>query len=798
MDEENYNENYDLEEIMAEFRGVEPPDPGEAGSEGPAFPEDLPNRLLEPSAPPEAGWQGEDHGGRLVLKSISDAFAAGEVEPGGIGVPGAQYDAGGQDYPSEDAPEQAWPDMPSEPEPPPVTGRAAGQRPSEQNPPPAGQNPPPVAKDALPEPETGEPEALRGIPGLLRRRFRARDVEVKTVEDRNDAEYAAADAAEGGEEEPPQEEPPPKERKLSVLMALMALVALRRERRARGEAKKPTEETAAEPEEVPELAPKRAARVYGSQMGSLRLRGQVSAAVCLVMLYLSFAFYSEVLPLTGALANGTRAISMLLVILEATVVVIGLDVFTGGVLAIFRRRMGAESLVSVSCIFSLLDGVLLAYLDKPEYGLPFCAVSALSMCFAVWGAYYTCKGRRSGFRVLASARTVYTVTAERGLTEKNLSLLKSQGETKGFIRRTEEADPGEYAYGAVTPFLLIASVVLGLLSSLLRGQASAALHCISILAAVSATFSCTLCFSAPFSAIAQRLSQSGAAIAGWSGLREVGNCRYVVVTDGDVFPRGTVEIEKVRILEGAFTDKVISYSGSVIAASGSSLAEPFTDLIRRNGYTIRPVENFEAHEGGGMTAVVNGEVVLVGGADFMSLMGIRLPQKLKTASTIFTAISGKLVGLFQMAYRPVASVQAALVTLFHSKQEPLFAIRDFNITPKMIQRKFRMPTDDFKFPSYAERYQISGAEPSPESRTAAIIVRDGMGPMAEIADRGRQGLIGIRAVTVLSVVGSILGLLIMFVLCWLKAFDSANASNVLTFMLIWLVAELLIIAVKLR
>ncbi len=746
MDEENKREGYDLEAIMAEFRSPSP------------VSSDAPPEERETAEKPNTGQSR-----RLVMKSIDDAFTPEEAA-----ILSTQVEERAPE-PETPTPE-AGPEQGQEQEPEQV--RVYQPKHLRKTPSP----PPPV-----PEPEDGDENS---------------EVELREVADSAQTDqYAAADA---GEEAPSQEEDAEKEKSamerfLSPFYALMALIAMKREQRAGAEKQRPTVEQEAEEPLRPDPDPEKAARFYGSQMRSLAIRGRISAVLCLMMIYLSFAYSSTALPLPGALGRGLRVLSLLLLILEITVVMTGLDIFTGGLLAVARRRMGAESLVAVSCLLSMLDAVVLAIVNKPDYGIPFCAVSALSMCFALWGAYYTCKGRRTSFRVLNASRNIFTVTAERGLASDDVALLKSTRPAEGFIRRSEEADLGEYAYAILSPVLLAASLVLGLLSALVRGQAGAALHCVSILSAACATFSCTICYSVPFFVAARRLNQSGAAIAGWSGLRDVGAGHYVVITDADVFPRGTVEIDKIRILEGTFTDKVISYTGSVIAASGSELAGPFAELIRRNGYSVHRVENFAPHDGGGMVAMVNGESVFVGGGGFMNLMGIRLPQKLNTINSLFVAINGNLVGIFTIVYHPTSSVQDALVMLLHSKLEPIFAIRDFNITPSMIKSRFKMPTDKFKFPAYTERFRISAAEPDNDSRVAAVIVRDGMGPLVDVAERGRRVHLGIRAATAVSALGSILGLIIMFLLCWTRAFDSASASNVITFMVLWLLPLVLIL-----
>lgn len=692
----------------------------------------------DPSAPPEReqGPATAEQSRRLVMHDAGDAIA-----PENMGVLSGLIDSASADRVSPQP--EAQPLAKAEPLPAPA-----------------------------PEPQQAETVAEAAQRGMS-------EVELRALVDADErAEYAAAAAA----EKPPAEETAaPPVRRSSPLVALLALIALRREQRK--EAQKRDRQEAAD---APEPPPDKAAKAYGARMHAVKRRALLATAMSLVSLYLSFA-WDSILPLAGVLGKDLRVISLLLLILEITAVMAGLDLFTAGLLGFSRRKLDARSLIAVSCVLTMLDAAVTAALHTPEYGLPFCAVGALSITFGLWGDYFFCRAQRTGFRVLASSKSLYTVTGEQGIASGEVALLKARRSTAGFIRRSEEEDFGSRLYGTLTPFLLIASLVLGLLSSVAHGHASALVHCVAIIAAGATPFGCALCYAVPYSAAAHRLSQSGAAVAGWAGLQDAGKSHYVVITDADVFPKGTVAVRDVRLLEGSFTDKVISYTGSVIAASGSGLAGPFADLLRRNGFSISKVESFEPHDGGGMTAVVAGETVMVGSAAFMNLMGIRIPQRLDTRTSVYSAINGALVGIFVMEYTPTSSVQDALVMLLHSKLEPIFAIRDFNITPAMIKGRFKLPTDSFKFPSYSERFRISGAGPAPESRVAAVLAREGMGPLVEAAERGRRACLGVRAATAVAAAGSVFGLIILFLLCWTGAFDAASARNVITFMLLWLI-----------
>ena len=112
-----------------------------------------------------------------------------------------------------------------------------------------------------------------------------------------------------------------------------------------------------------------------------------------------------------------------------------------------------------------------------------------------------------------------------------------------------------------------------------------------------------LCFPLPFSVVSRRIFRSGSAIAGWSGAYDIGGSQHIVITDRDIFPKDTVAFESIRILEGMDPKKVISYTGSVIIASGSGIAGIFSELMKKNGSVIEKIDDFRCSEGGGLTAM---------------------------------------------------------------------------------------------------------------------------------------------------------------------------------------------------
>lgn len=117
----------------------------------------------------------------------------------------------------------------------------------------------------------------------------------------------------------------------------------------------------------------------------------------------------------------------------------------------------------------------------------------------------------------------------------------------------------------------------------------------------------------------------------------------------------------------------------------------------------------------------------MGSAGYMHLSGVKLPSRQKTENALYVAVSGKLVGVFLFNYRATAPVQKALYAMRRSRRRPIFAMRDFNVDPLLIARKFGVSSDGFEFPTMLERYRISGIPADRDSPTAALMGRDGLG-----------------------------------------------------------------------
>lgn len=542
-------------------------------------------------------------------------------------------------------------------------------------------------------------------------------------------------------------------------------------------------ETSYESEDLgEEMQPDKAARFYDKHIAGLRLRTRIAFVLCVLMAYISYG-----LPVPGALADaGVK--SAVCLIMMISVMFCGLDIITTGIMSIVRFKLHASALIAISCLLCTIDAFLSAA-SVSEKVVPFCVIPALTIAFTLLGSVMNARSNKIILNTAAASKHPYVVTAEAELSGGDITLVKGRKPLDGIVRRTEEDGPDESVFGVLTPYFVVAALVLSIIAAVISKDFSSFAHILSGIFVCAAPIAMLITFPMPFFISIKSLIRSGSTIAGWSGLYDIGKAKHLIVTDGDLFPKGCVKISRTRVFAGMEPERIISFAGSIISASGSAMVHPFAELMRKAGGGLMPVEAFSVHESGGLTAMIDGEDVYCGNAAFMRLMGVVLPEKYVLNNGVYIAVAGVICGVFEMEYTTSDAVKSALEELVGSDRHAIFAVRDFNITPSMLSVKFDMPTDGFDFPPYSERYAISGTEPSEASKPAALISREGLSALVSLADHGKMLFSRIRLSVMLSVVSAVVGMLVMFILS-LSALPSVVTA--LSYLLAWLLITVIL------
>ena len=527
-----------------------------------------------------------------------------------------------------------------------------------------------------------------------------------------------------------------------------------------------------------ELSAAEASKYYGSFIRSTKYRLRISAVALAVLMYISLEMpvpgMMKSLPVAAAFCFGMQAVIMLL----------ALDVVTNAVTNAVRLRFGADSLAVVSCLFTGIDALIVALSKTAAQHMPLCAISSGAVVGLLLASYLSARGLRKATRVPAIGKHFFAVTGENTLEKDQITLLKSLRSVRGFVRRTEEAGPDETLYRRLAPALFVLALLLTIIVMIAKKSYPEFIYILSAHLALTVPFGTMLSFALPFFLGSSRIFKFGAAIAGWSGLCDIGASKNLIVTDRDLFPESAVSIESVRIFADEDAQKVISYAGSMMQASGCCAAGCFSELMRETDSPARSIDGFEVMPGGGMKGIIEGHVVLCGSTELMRLMHVRIPFRLTDKTTVLLAIDGILYGIFSLQYEGQPQIRRALVDLMRTARPPVFAVRDFNVTPEMLHNTFDIATDGYDFPPYAERFRLSEpADDTKDARIAAILCNEGLAPLTSVADIGRSMYLATNINLVLNVIASVLGVVIVFV-----RFLSAGANplaNLFLYMLFW-------------
>lgn len=460
------------------------------------------------------------------------------------------------------------------------------------------------------------------------------------------------------------------------------------------------------------------------------------------------------------------------------------DLLLSGIGRAFRLRLGMDTLAALACGFTLADAVDLALSAEAVDRLPYTLVCLAGLFFLLHGAYHKRCALRLSCRAAASSATPYRVTLDSRKWNDRDTYAKWSGTEEDFGSQIQADDGAQRVFRRFCPLLLLGDVVLALVVS--AEHPERLMWALSALLTATAAFGGTLAYGRAFHKTARRLTPIGAALAGWPGISASRRGACVLLTDGDLFPPGYVELNGFKVMPDYPAERVVAYTATLIRDSGSGLAKLFHDQLRSMGGLLRRAGELTCHEGGGLSSTIRGDEVLVGSAAFMKLMKVRLPQGLNVKNAVFCAIDGKLAGIFALSYALPDTVFPALDALMLEKVEPVLATRDFNLIPAMLQQRFKLAADKMAFPPVERRRELSDPDQTHEGILTALLCREGLLPFAESITAAKRLRWATRLGAALCCAGSLLGMLLAAYLTSMGAYTSLSPLNLLIYMLTWL------------
>lgn len=545
------------------------------------------------------------------------------------------------------------------------------------------------------------------------------------------------------------------------------------------EEKEDEEEEFEEPEpELPEPPLTETLSDYRAQLSGATKARRGAGIFTLLLCVMAVLEHFSILPEAYTADPMIRALPLLAV--EAIVCAIGWRIFAGALRSLKQGKVTSGFLTMLLCLVTLLDTALYAFLPaRAALSLPLPVLGAMSVYCALLGESLRLHGMYDTFRIAAIGNAPYIVTVTAGGAAKRVGL------PGGFSNSARANDPYSRWQSVLLPVFLAAAVVFGVLSTLETKQNALLAWNLSVMLASANLLAFPMVCALPLKRIAAWLAKSGSAVAGFSGADAIRRSNCVILTDGDLFPPGTVTLGGLKVF-GEESGKVISYAATMAHASESGLSRLFDNLLARDGGFREQVEDVDFYEEGGVGGRIHGETVLFGTAGFMRKRGVNLPRNLGLKTGVFLSVDGTLIAVFAVKYMPAENVDWALHALHHSRITPVLAVRDGNITPALLKRKFGTDARAV-YPKLSTRLALSERG---GGRPYALLMREGLMPYAEVVLGSKRLCASARRCTVLAFLAATASTLLAFYLTFVGAYSVLTPFSLLIYVLLWSLSAL--------
>jgi hypothetical protein len=400
-----------------------------------------------------------------------------------------------------------------------------------------------------------------------------------------------------------------------------------------------------EPEpELPEPPLTETLSDYRAQLSGATKARRGAGIFTLLLCVMAVLEHFSILPEAYTADPMIRALPLLAV--EAIVCAIGWRIFAGALRSLKQGKVMSGFLTMLLCLVTLLDTALYAFLPaRAALSLPLPVLGAMSVYCALLGESLRLHGMYDTFRIAAIGNAPYIVTVTAGGAAKRVGL------PGGFSNSARANAPYSRWQSVLLPVFLAAAVVFGVLSTLETKQNALLAWNLSVMLASANLLAFPMVCALPLKRIAARLAKSGSAVAGFSGADAIRRSNCVILTDGDLFPPGTITLGGLKVF-GEESGKVISYAATMAHASESGLSRLFDNLLASDGGFREQVEDVDFYEEGGVGGRIHGETVLFGTAGFMRKRGVNLPRNLGLKTGVFLSVDGTLIAVFAVKYMP--------------------------------------------------------------------------------------------------------------------------------------------------
>ena len=404
------------------------------------------------------------------------------------------------------------------------------------------------------------------------------------------------------------------------------------------------------------------------------------------------------------------------------------NVMLAGMKSLFKRKADNDTIAALGIFVTVIAGII--NLFDPEsirdsvYHV-YISAAIVGLIFNTLGKLMIVKRTERNFRYVAGDFERYAVTSvddeetaenfTRGsVAEPKIAAMRKTEFVDNFMKNSYTADISDEYSKKISPYILIAGIVIALLSLIFdKGAANMKERLFIALAAFSGTvtmcssFAVMLIVNVPLARATKKYLQYSAVMLGYSSVDEFADTNSLLVDAEQLFPNGSIELANLKLLSAISIEDCILMAASLSCQSGSVLRSTFYKMLRGKTELLYPVESYIYEDGLGLSGWIENKRVLLGTRELMENHSIDgLPSEAKEKEytkgnvAVYLSISGITAAMFVIEVSPNLSVTRWLQELELEGITTVIRTVDGFLTQRFLSDLFDIERDSVKLLSF--------------------------------------------------------------------------------------------------
>lgn len=307
----------------------------------------------------------------------------------------------------------------------------------------------------------------------------------------------------------------------------------------------------------------------------------------------------------------------------------------------------------------------------------------------------------------------------------------------------------------------------------------------------------------PLERESKKAAEADGVMLGYQSVDDFFDTNALLTEAADLFPKGSVQIQGMKIMGGAKVDDVLLDAASLVHHAGSILSSGFDEMIP-DSKSLYPVEQFVCEDGLGLCGWIANRRVLLGGREMMAGHNIDgLPTKTREAEmtdgsgdVVYLSVSGVLSAIFSIRITADNKVKRQMQSLKQEQIALIIRSVDSSVTLRRISALFNFPEQQLKIIPTSMHHLFQRETADLDCVSASTTIGSSGFGAARLLTGARRVRRAAMAGIIIQVVSALLGICLAAIHIVIGAYEELNAQFFLLYHLIMTIVTTLTVRLR--